>query len=375
MPGIYVHVPFCKRACHYCNFHFSTSMKLKEEMVRALCTELELRKDFLADQTVESIYFGGGTPSILTGDELGQILETIDRNYTVGPSPEITLEANPDDLTADKLKWLQRLNINRLSIGVQSFHDQDLKWMNRVHSADDAVRGIQLANDAGFENISIDLIYGLPTTTRAMWESNVEKAVALGIPHLSCYCLTVEPKTALAHFVKTGKVKIPDDEMVVEQFIFVMDYLERCGFQHYEISNFAKPGMHSKHNTSYWLGEKYLGIGPSAHSYDGERRYWNVSNNAQYVKAIGQGVLPNQSERLEPKDRYNEYVMTSLRTSWGCDLNKVRQLGDQFYEYLITNVWPFVDRGLVKSSLDRLTLTRKGKLLADYIEAELFWVE
>lgn len=375
MAGIYIHVPFCKRACHYCNFHFSTSLKSKNELVRALSKELELRKDFLGGEPIETIYFGGGTPSLLEVKDLELILNTAARAYSLSTQLEITLEANPDDLTQEKLLQFRKLSMNRLSIGVQSFFDDDLKWMNRVHNAKDAERSILLAKEAGFENISVDLIYGSPTTTEEMWHANLGRVVQLGIPHLSCYCLTIEPKTALAYFVKVGRTKAPDETVSVNQFLFAIDFLQENGFDHYEISNFGKPEMYSKHNISYWKGEKYLGIGPSAHSYNSECRYWNVSNNAKYIKCLNEGELPIQFEVLDTKDKYNEYVMTSLRTMWGCDLQKVKRFGGQFYDYLYTNVYPFIERGLVEMKEQTLYLTKQGKLLADHIEAELFYVE
>jgi oxygen-independent coproporphyrinogen-3 oxidase len=374
MAGIYIHIPFCRQACHYCNFHFSTSLRQKDALLDALRRELELRKDFL-QAPIESIYFGGGTPSLLTNVELDQLFRSIHSLFSVQPSAEITLEANPDDLTKEKLKALKDSPVNRLSIGVQSFFEEDLRFMNRAHSAEEARRCIADARAMGFDNLTIDLIYGSPTTNMEMWQSNVETAIEMGIPHLSCYCLTVEPKTALAHFVKTGKVATPDEEAAASQFEYLMDRLEKAGYDHYEISNFAKPGMYSKHNTAYWLGEPYLGIGPSAHSFDGEQRYWNVANNARYIKAIQQGVLPLESESLSVAERYNEYVMTSLRTSWGCDLNKVRKMGPQFHDYILTNVYPFLENGLVIRTGDTLVLSKKGKLLADFIESELFWAD
>ncbi len=344
-------------------------------MLDAIARELELRRDFLRESPVESIYFGGGTPSLLTGADLDRIFQAVYSLFSVQPSAEITLEANPDDLTKEKISELRRSPVNRLSIGVQSFFEEDLRFMNRAHSAEEARRCIAEAKTAGFENLTIDLIYGSPTIPMDRWKLNVETAIELDIPHLSCYCLTVEPKTALAHFVKTGKVAAPDDETAASQFEFLMDRLGEAGYEHYEISNFAKHGMYSRHNTSYWLGKPYLGVGPSAHSYDGEKRYWNVANNARYIKSIQNGDLPLDSEELSIAERYNEYVMTSLRTTWGCDLNRVREFGEMFHDYILTNVYPFLATGLVVRRGELLTLSKKGKLVADYVESELFWTD
>lgn len=344
-------------------------------MVGAIIQELELRKDFLRGSKVDSVYFGGGTPSLLDNVDLDRIFQCIYSLFSVQPSAEMTLEANPDDLTKEKLKELKSSPINRLSIGVQSFFQEDLQFMNRAHSSEEAKRCIADAQAIGFENLTIDLIYGSPTTSMEMWKSNVETAIEMEIPHLSCYCLTVEPKTALAHFVKTGKVADLDEEVAASQFEFLMDRLEEAGYEHYEISNFAKPGMHSRHNTAYWLGKAYLGVGPSAHSYDGGKRYWNVANNARYIKALQSRTLPIESEDLTVAERYNEYLMTSLRTSWGCDLKKVLGFGQKFYDYIITNVYPFLDSGLIIRNGDVLTLSKKGKLVADYVESELFWTD
>ncbi|MEM1220964.1 MAG: radical SAM family heme chaperone HemW, partial [Bacteroidota bacterium] len=286
MAGIYLHIPFCKQACHYCNFHFSTSLRKKTEMVEALLREIDLRHDYLSDRQLRSIYLGGGTPSLLTGSELEQLFERIDQYFTIAPDAEITLEANPDDLSREYLSALAKSPVNRLSIGVQSFFAEDLAFMNRAHTAEEADRCIRLAQDAGFSNMSIDLIYGSPTTPLEHWIQNLEKSIALGVPHLSTYALTVEPKTALEHFVAKGKVPAPKDEHMEEQFMAMLDRLEAAGYEHYEISNWAKPGHYAVHNTSYWQGIPYLGIGPSAHSYDGQSRQWTIANNARYMAGL-----------------------------------------------------------------------------------------
>lgn len=341
-------------------------------MVAAIILELELQKDYLDGEPVETIYFGGGTPSLLTNEELDSIFENIYRLFSVIHTPEITFEANPDDLSLEKLKALKHSPVNRLSIGVQSFSEEDLKFMNRAHNAGEALVCIAKAQDAGFENLTIDLIYGSPTTSDAQWEKNIETVLKFEIPHISCYCLTVEPKTALAHFIKTGKARPVDDEQGARQFEILMERLEAAGYEHYEISNFAKPGLYSRHNTSYWQGKKYLGIGPSAHSFDGVSREWNVANNARYIRAIKEGKPDFEEEKLTTEQRYNEYVMTSLRTMWGCDLDKVREIGPSFENYFLENAAPFLEKKMVVREGHFFYLSKKGKLIADYITSELF---
>lgn len=344
-------------------------------MLKSIVQELEMRKDFLNEIPVKTIYFGGGTPSLLTTEEINFIFKAIFSSFSIQPSAEITLEANPDDLTKSKIQELKSTPVNRLSIGVQSFFDDDLRIMNRAHTAGEAKHCIENAKEAGFENITIDLIYGTPFTDMEKWKSTVEQAIELDIPHLSCYCLTLEPKTAFSYFVKTGKMPIPDDELAANQFEFLMERLDDAGYIHYEISNFSKPGWHSRHNTAYWQGQPYLGLGPSAHSFLGHQRFWNVSNNAQYVKTIQSGELPIFSEELSVVDQYNEYVMTSLRTIWGCSLESVRKFGEKFYDFLLATVDPFVVNGIVIRKGDILLLSKKGKLLADYVESKLFWTD
>ena len=374
MSGIYIHIPFCKQACHYCDFHFSTSMSKKDEMITALKKELAMRKDEFKDEVVETIYFGGGTPSVLDTGEINDLIETVYANYRVVENPEITLEANPDDLSNQRIKELAKSTINRLSIGVQSFFGKDLKFMNRAHNAMEAEHCIEEATKY-FDNISIDLIYGIPEMIDERWEKNIEKALSYGIPHISSYALTVEPKTALASFIKKGVVKPIDDEQAQRQFLILYDVLTRAGFDCYEVSNFGKPGYYSKNNTAYWLGKKYLGIGPSAHSYDGEHRSWNVSNNPKYLKAIGQGKLPMTKEILSKTDKYNEYVMTGLRTSWGVSLDRIRmEFGEKYYANIIHQMQDFIERGLLDLSKDQLVATKKGKFLVDGIASHLFIV-
>ncbi len=372
MSGIYIHIPFCKQACHYCDFHFSTSMGKKTAMVAALKKELQLRKDEFKDETVETIYFGGGTPSVLESDEINELISTVYNNYKISDHPEISLEANPDDLSKEKIGELAQAPVNRLSIGIQSFFDEDLKLMNRAHSAKEAIASLSVAV-RHFDNISIDLIYGIPGMSNARWKQNIEKALSFGIPHISSYALTVEPKTALASFIQKGIVPPVEDEVAQKHFTILLDEMEKVGFESYEISNFGKPGYFSKNNTAYWQQKKYIGIGPSAHSFDGKRRGWNINNNPKYIKSLESDELPMEMEVLSKKDRYNEYVMTSLRTVWGVSLEKVSsEFGAQYLEYLKKQAAKFLDEHLLYIDGDKLLATKKGRFLADGISAELF---
>ncbi|MBU2904674.1 radical SAM family heme chaperone HemW [Arenibacter algicola] len=374
MSGIYVHIPFCKQACHYCDFHFSTNLGKKEAMILSLIKELELRKDEFRDEVVETIYFGGGTPSVLNTAEIDQIIRAVYSNYTVVADPEITLEANPDDLSKEKIEELGKSPINRLSIGIQSFFEEDLKMMNRAHNAQEAVACIAMAK-LYFDNISIDLIYGIPGMTNERWISNIEKALAFGVPHISSYALTVESKTALKTFIDKGLIPPVDDELAEAHFHILVQKLAEAGFVNYEISNFGKPGYFSRNNTAYWQGKKYLGIGPSAHSYDGLRRGWNINNNAKYIKAIAQNELPMETEVLSITDRYNEYVMTGLRTIWGVSLERIKtEFGQKFYAYLTQQAQKKIEDGLLYIEKDHLLVSKKGKFLSDGIAADLFLV-
>ncbi|MDY0780290.1 radical SAM family heme chaperone HemW [Tenacibaculum sp. IB213877] len=372
MVGIYIHIPFCKQACHYCDFHFSTSLKRKDEMLEALVSELIMRKEEFADEIVETIYFGGGTPSILSTEEIQLLLNTIYQNYKVAENPEITLEANPDDLSEEKINELAKSPVNRLSIGIQSFFEEDLQLMNRAHNAEEAKKCLSMAT-RHFDNITVDLIYGIPGMTNERWKENIVTALSFGVPHISSYALTVEPKTALEKFIEKGKVSVPKDEVAQEHFTILVEELENVGFVHYEISNFGKPNYFSKHNTSYWQGKKYLGIGPSAHSFNGEERSWNVSNNAKYIKAIQQGELPNEVEILTKEDVFNEYVMTGLRTIWGVSLVKIQMdFGQDFESYLLKQAEKFIQQDLLYIENRMLKTTKKGKFLADGIASDLF---
>lgn len=371
LAGIYIHIPFCKQACHYCNFHFSTSLRYKNELLEALLKETALRKHYLQGEPVETIYFGGGTPSLLAADELEKLLEAIRSWHPVADGAEITLEANPDDITGEKLREWKKAGINRLSIGVQSFFDEDLSWMNRAHQARQASDSLRMALQY-FENISIDLIYGTPGLTHEYWKKNIETAISLGVPHLSCYALTVEPQTRLHKMISLGQVQDIDPGSQSEQFLILMDRLQAAGYEHYEISNFALPGRRSRHNSSYWQGKKYLGLGPSAHSYDGSSRQWNISNNRKYAASILQGIVPATSETLTPTQQWNETIMIALRTQEGLQLDSLP--GPQQAQ-LIKAGEKYLERGLMKMEENRFVLTNEGKLLADGIAAELFFSE
>ncbi|MFD2601776.1 radical SAM family heme chaperone HemW [Flavobacterium suzhouense] len=374
MAGIYIHIPFCRQACHYCDFHFSTSMKKKDDMILALAKEIAMRKNEFANEMVETIYFGGGTPSVLTNAEIETLIDVVYQNYQVGANPEITLEANPDDLSKERIMELSKSPINRLSIGIQSFFEDDLKMMNRAHNAAEAE--VCLAEAVKyFDNISIDLIYGVPGMTNERWMQNVNKALSFGVPHISSYALTVEPKTALDKFVKKGEIAAPSEEVSHEHFLLLVDVLQANGFVHYELSNFGKEGYFSRNNTAYWLGKKYIGIGPSAHSYDGIHRSWNIANNSLYLKGIEGGKLPSETEKLSPADRYNEYVMTGLRTIWGVSLQRVHdELGKLFSDHLILEATKFILQGLLVNDNGIIKTTREGKFLADGIASDLFYV-
>ena len=378
MSGIYIHIPFCKQACHYCDFHFSTSMKKKDEMVLALAKELQLRKnEFQFDAEfpcIETIYFGGGTPSVLTVKEIQLLIDTVRQNYSVSQNPEITLEANPDDLSEENLKVFAAIGINRLSIGIQSFFEEDLRLMHRAHDSVQAKKCLELATRY-FDNISLDLIYGIPGMTNERWQQNIETALSFGIPHISSYALTVEPKTALNKLIQTGKVAAPKDEVAQEHFLILVETLEANGLVHYELSNFGKENYFSRNNSAYWLGKKYLGIGPSAHSYDGVSRSWNVANNALYLKAIQKGELPREVELLSQEDRYNEYIMTGLRTTWGVSLVRIEQeFGPDYLNYLKQQSQKFISDGLLIITDGILKPTLKGKFLTDGIASDLFYL-
>ncbi|MBK8351925.1 MAG: radical SAM family heme chaperone HemW [Saprospirales bacterium] len=375
MAGIYLHIPFCKQACSYCNFHFSTLIIHKNDVLKAMLHEIELQHNFFPTSTkIETIYFGGGTPSLLSVDEINTFTDKIKTIFDVVEHAEITLEANPDDLTNDYLVQLKnKTSINRLSIGVQSFLEEDLLYMNRAHNAQEAIECIRLAKQHGFHNLSVDLIYGTPSLSDEQWQKNLDVLVDLDIAHVSCYALTIEEKTALHHSIKTKKISAPNDEKTARQFSILMDKMQQHHYNHYEISNFCKEPHFAKHNTNYWKGISYLGIGPSAHSFDGVKRYWNIANNAIYTKKILNNEFANESEVLSKTDSYNEYVMTSIRTVFGVDLSKIKQdFGDDFQHHFLFEVSPFIDNKWIVNTNEIFTLTNSGKLFCDYITTHLF---
>lgn len=372
MAGIYIHIPFCKQACHYCNFHFATSLHYKEDLITALVKEIELQKDYLHNEVIETIYFGGGTPSLLNVEDLVLIIDKIQATFSVLPDTEITLETNPDDITDQKLTGWKEMGINRLSIGIQSFFDDDLRWMNRAHNASQAVDSLQSARKL-FGNITIDLIYGTPQLTNEKWKHNVDTAIALNIPHLSCYALTVEPKTPLYKMIQQHKTDDINPDRQSEQFLLLMQWLEEAGYEHYEISNFAKPGYRSRHNSSYWQGKKYLGLGPSAHSFDDNSRQWNIANNNTYIESINNSAVPFEKEELTPLQKLNEYIMTSLRTMEGINFETMATRFDIQRSNIIDKAKKFTEDDLIKIEAASMMLTQKGKLLADGIAAALFY--
>ena len=372
MAGIYIHIPFCKKACHYCNFHFSTSTQLQENFVIALLQEVELQRDYLSE-SVSTIYFGGGTPSILSSENIAKILRNITDTFSVEADTEITLEANPDDITQQKLVEWKQIGINRLSIGVQSFFEADLLWMNRAHSASQARECILLAQSVGFHNLTIDLLYGTPTLTDEHWEQNVKMAIELGVRHLSCYALTVEPKTALEKMIRQQKIPPVEAEKQAHHFELLMDWMQVASFEHYEIASFAKSGYRSRHNSGYWQGNHYLGLGPSAHSFNGSSRQWNVANNALYIQSLTDNKVPFEIEILTKEQQINEYLMTALRTIEGISLHKVElDFSRKILDKLIAAAGKHIASQHLQINNGYLQTTNAGKLLADGIAGDLF---
>ena len=371
MSGIYLHIPFCKQACHYCDFHFSTSLKKKEDMLRAIKTELLMRKDEISG-VVNTVYFGGGTPSLLTIGEIQELLAVVKENYRLTEFSEITLEANPDDLEPEKILALKDSPVNRLSIGIQSFFDQDLKFMNRAHNEKQAKESLTMAS-RHFDNISIDLIYGVPNLSTKRWKDNLKQTFDFGVAHISSYALTVEPKTALDHFIKSGKYPPLDESLAKSHFEILQKETNQRNYIQYEISNFGREGYFSKHNTSYWNGTPYLGIGPSAHSYDGMQRSWNIANNAKYVSSIQNEVLPCEKEKLGTEDRINEAIMTGLRTMWGVSLDAIeKNYGKRYKDNILRQAQKHLDQKTIKLENDHLFITAKGYFLVDGISSDLF---
>jgi len=373
MAGIYIHIPFCRQKCHYCNFHFSVSHKNKDPLVESIIREIELSKGYLETDILDTLYFGGGTPSLLSADELGRIIQKLRENYRFSEDIECTLEANPDDLNVSFLKELRAVGINRLSMGVQSFIDSELTLMNRAHTSVQAKQSLEDVMKTGFTDITIDLIFGMPGSTLESWKSNLDHALQYDIPHFSLYNLTVEKRTALHHFIESGQIKSIADGLMAEQFMMTMDYLTKAGYEHYEISNYARPGRYARHNTSYWQGTSYLGIGPSAHSYNGHSRRWNIANNSKYIKSIQSDIIPFEEEKLSIEDQYNEYILTGLRTQWGCDLNRISAFGPAFENYFKQLVAKELKDQRIQCQGNIFTLTRAGKLFADEVSSGLFY--
>ncbi|MEJ2162441.1 MAG: radical SAM family heme chaperone HemW [Robiginitalea sp.] len=374
MSGIYFHIPFCKQACHYCNFHFSTSLKHKDAVLKAMKKELALYRKQGWKGPVETVYFGGGTPSLLSAGEIEGFLDQVATCFGIEESAEITLEANPDDLSRESIEALGRSPVNRLSVGIQSFNKDELRWMNRAHTREQALESLD-AIATHFPNYSMDLIYGVPGSNLSTWESNLALALGFSPPHISAYALTVEPKTALHSHIERGLSQDVDEEGTQQQFEHLVSALEQAGYDHYEISNFAHPGFYSRNNSAYWKGSPYLGIGPSAHSFDGRKRWWNPSHNLKYLRALENGQLPGQVELLSPRDRYNETVMTGLRTRWGVSLSQIRtEFGKAYEEYLILQAGPYLRDQFLFMEEDVLYTARKGKFLADGIASDLFMI-
>jgi oxygen-independent coproporphyrinogen III oxidase len=372
LAAIYLHIPFCKQACTYCNFHFSTSLLYKNELIEAMLKETELQRGFLKGEIIDTIYYGGGTPSIFNIEDLQLQINKIRTVFNVAENAEVTLEANPDDISKEKLLNWKTIGINRLSIGIQSFLEDDLVWMNRAHNVELAVSSLQLAVSE-FENISIDLIYGSPVLSDEQWRKNVDMAVGFGIHHLSCYALTVEEKTPLHKQIALKKTSDIDSDKQAHQFLLLMKWLREYGYEHYEVSNFAKPGFRSRHNSSYWQGKKYLGLGPSAHSYDGLVRKWNTANNKKYIAAIEKGIIESETEALNETQKLNEYIMISLRTKEGLDLERVKtEWGIQKKKEIEKQLSHF-NKNLLKIEGDRINLTDEGMLRADGIASDLFF--
>ena len=385
MSGIYIHIPFCKQSCNYCDFHFSTSLKHKSELVAAIIKEIINRKN-QTNGVVNTIYFGGGTPSLMSNDDLLMLIDVVYKNYNVAEKIEFTIECNPDDLTQQKLIELKNIGVNRLSIGVQSFNNDELRFFNRAHTATDAERSIKLSQDAGFDNITIDLIYGSPLLTNKSWIKNLHKVNELNIPHLSAYSLTVEPKTALGHQIKTGKIPALNEENIINQFKLLIKKAEEMGFTQYEVSNFAKEGYYSQHNSNYWKGEEYLGFGPSAHSYTksplkrGQRgvlkRSWNVANNIKYINALNQGSNYFDEEKIDEITAYNEYILTRLRTMWGIDVNYIKtNFNEKINQHFQQELIPYLKSSYLHQLNNKVVLTHQGILMTDKITSDLFYVK
>ena len=387
MSGIYIHIPFCRSKCAYCNFFSLASERMMSDFVAALKKEIIARNQYLGDEVVKTVYFGGGTPSLLPLNHIDDVLKLLHENFNIISDPEITLEVNPDTIDKDKMYSLKNMGVNRMSVGIQSFHDDDLKYLSRKHDSCHALQVIDDLKSVGFDKLTLDLIYGIPTLTEEKWNKNLDVFFSTGISHLSAYALTVEPKTILGQKIERGELQDVDEEETIRHYEILVDRTKENGFEHYEISNFAKEGCRSRHNSIYWNDEKYLGLGPSAHSYDGKSRQWNVSNLTKYIQLVddtesqGHRAVRSQEfsesyyekEILSVEDKFNEYVMTSLRTSWGCDINKISSdYGDLYSGHFLKNIKKHLDSGIMLKADNNFILTDKGMLFADRIAMELF---
>jgi oxygen-independent coproporphyrinogen-3 oxidase len=376
MSGIYIHIPYCTKACNYCDFHFSASLRTKEQVIDSICYEAEIQKDYLSGSTIDTIYFGGGTPSVLTIPEIDRIFSSLYKFYPVSNDAELTFEANPDDLTMEYLKGLKFMGINRLSIGIQSFCDADLKWMNRRHNAEEALHSVKMSQDIGFSNLNLDLIYGLPCSSSKIWEQNLNIFYSLSVPHLSAYHLTIEPKTILGVWKNKGKVAEIDEDESLRQYELLLESTDKHGYLNYEISNFCRDGHFSRHNLNYWNQGLYLGLGPSAHSYNGTSRQWNISVNQEYVNKIADDRVCFEKEELSLYDRFNDYLLTHLRTMWGIDFSEIReQFGEMLYNYVYGEQKQFIRNGLLENDGAKAHLTKKGKFVANTVISGLMFVE
>lgn len=376
MAGIYLHVPFCKTRCIYCDFYSTTRSELRERYIQALCRELEMRRDYLQGEPIETIYFGGGTPSQLSAEEFAKIFATLEQTFDLEHCREITLEANPDDLTPEYLQTLSLLPFNRISMGIQTFDDPTLKLLKRRHDASQALRAVEACRKAGFQNISIDLIYGLPGETLERWEHDLQQAISLNVEHISAYHLIYEEETPIYKMLKQHQVSEVDEESSVSFFSLLIDRLAEAGYEHYEISNFCRPGKYSQHNTAYWQGVKYLGCGPSAHSFDGETREWNSSSIDQYIKGMNEELRPYETEQRDIPTRYNEFILTSLRTMWGLPLERLQQeFGEELTRYCLRMADEHLQNGTLTQRNGALCLTREGIFVSDGIMSDLLWVE
>jgi oxygen-independent coproporphyrinogen III oxidase len=372
LAGIYIHIPFCKQACYYCDFHFSSYLALKDKLINALVLELERQKDFFTNP-VETIYFGGGTPSLLNADDLEKIFSSIHKNYSIVPSPEITLEANPDDMTVEKLRMLMGTGINRLSMGIQTFNNDLLKYLNRIHTSNEAIESFNNARSIGFNNINCDLIYAIPGQDDEILERDLEKMIELHPEHISAYCLTIEERTVFGNWLKKNKFQQMEEDQATDQMEKVWDFLASNDYEQYEISNFCRSRHYSQHNSAYWKDKVYLGIGPGAHSYNGKARFYNISNNNMYIQSINKGLVPCTLEEISEEDRINEYILTSLRAKWGCDLEHLKtKYGINLLETHSCTISTLLEKNLIEKKAETLSLTNKGKLLADHIASKLF---